>query len=326
MASITRFNILALAQPGSLQYEALLLAASLWARVPGARLCVAEPQPVGAWLGHDTLIRPAIREWLVGAGAEIVPLVARDFGANYPHGNKIEALELLPTGEPFLFLDTDTLILGPIDQIRFDFNRPSASMRREGTWPEPPLYGPDYETIWRSLYDRFGIDYAGSEDETQPKDFWARHLYFNAGWFFGADPAEFGRRFRDWAVAIRDDPGDSLACQQLYPWLDQITLPLVIHSLGGGRPGPELSGLDGDITCHYRNLPLAYARESDAVIEALEQTAQQVKPLLRDWEPARKLIFQGKGRQKIRPLFADGLPSQERQIRRRIRDAGWWLV
>ena len=64
-------------------------------------------------------------------------------------------------------------------------------------------------------------------------------------------------------------------CQEIYPWLDQIALPLVIHSFGGGRPGPELAGLDGDVTCHYRTLPLLYARESDRVVEVLEQVAGQ---------------------------------------------------
>jgi hypothetical protein len=47
-----------------------------------------------------------------------------------------------------------------------------------------------------------------------------------------------------------------LAIQSLDPWLDQVVLPLVIHSFGGGRPALELDGLDGDITCHYRLLPL----------------------------------------------------------------------
>ncbi len=82
------------------------------------------------------------RQLLTDFGAMIVPFTARHFGASYPQGNKIEALSVLPAGKPFLFLDTDTLITGPLDRVRFDFARPSASMRREGTWPKPPLYGP----------------------------------------------------------------------------------------------------------------------------------------------------------------------------------------
>ena len=69
-----------------------------------------------------------------------------------------------------------------------------------------------------------------------------------------------------YAHSIRWDTPDELASQSLDPWLDQVALPLVIHSYGGGRPGPELAGLDGAITTHYRALPLLYARESDAAV------------------------------------------------------------
>ena len=147
--------------------------------------------------------------------------------------------------------------------------------------------------------------------------------------FFGADPAEFHRRFQDWALAIRNDPQDELANQVLDPWLDQAVLPLVIHSFGGGRPGPELAGLDGNVTCHYRNLPLLYARESDEAVAVLEAVTapNRIRKLLRDWFPARKLIYQGKGRDKVRPLIQDAGPfTQERPIRHLLKDKGWWLV
>ncbi len=325
------FNILILAQSGKLEHQALILTASLRASSPRwqGRLIVAEPLPEGAWDRHQTAISPAHRALLTEMGAEITPFTARHFGAAYPHGNKIEALALLPAGEPFLFLDSDTLITGELADLAFDFTRPSASMRREGTWPHPPLYGPGYGAIWRSMYDRFGLDFETTLDQSQPDEHWERYLYFNAGWFFGADPVEFHRRFLSWALAIRDNPQDELANQVLDPWLDQAVLPLVIHSFGGGRPGPELAGLDGDTTCHYRNLPLLYARESDLVIEVLEQTLapNRIKQVLREWFPARKLIYQGKGRDKIRPIFAGApLPSQERPIRQVLKKTDWWLV
>lgn len=330
-ASLRPFNIVIVAQAGRLAYEALIFTASLRAHAPGfaGRLIVAEVQPQDRWHGHDTLIPAPIRNRLTAMGAQVQPLVCRHFGAAYPHGNKIEALSLLPPGEPFVFFDTDTVITGPLDRVAFDFARPAASMRREGTWPQPPLYGPGYAGIWKSLYDRFGLDFDSSLDLTQPDEHWERYLYFNAGWFFGADPVLFAQRLADWARAIRDDPGDALAAQELFPWLDQITLPLVIHSLGGGRPGPELDGLDGDVSCHYRKLPLLYATAPDASIDALESAVapNPVKKLLRDWDPAKKLIYQGKGRDKIRPLFAGApLPLREAAIRKRIKAAGWWLA
>jgi hypothetical protein len=322
------FTILAVAQAGRLAFEALLLAASLRASDPSfsGRLVFAEPQPGPLW-PEDPRIPAGIRGALADLGAEILPLHARHFGKTYPYGNKIEALGLLPPGEPFLFLDTDTLITGPLSGVPFDFARPSASMRREGTWPELSLYGPGYGAIWRSLYDRFGLDFPSSLDLTKPDEFWERYLYFNAGWFFGADPAVFGQRFRDWALSVRNDPPPEIATQSLDPWLDQIVLPLVIHSLGGGRPGPELAALDGAATCHYRTLPLLYARESDHAVAVLEAVTapNRIKKHLRDHEPFHQLVYRGRGAE-VRALFdRANLPRREQAIRNRIKAAGAWM-
>lgn len=322
------FNLLAIVQDGRLAYEALLLMASFKAANPGftGKVFLAEPQPGKRWHRDPRLQSAAIRDMLQGLGATFLPFENKVFGHSYPHGNKIEALAALPD-EPFVFLDTDTLILGDLQSIAFDFARPSASMRREGSWPEPQLYHGGYAVIWKSLFDRFGLDFQSSLDLSQPDDYWQRYLYFNAGWFFAQSPRAFGERFLSFARSIRDAPPDALAAQSLDPWLDQIALPLVIHSFGGGRPGPELAGLDGDITCHYRNLPLLYARESDRVVAVLEDVAgrQEVRRLLRDHEPARLMIYQNRGR-KARALFdrAD-LPRREQIIRGTLKKAELWL-
>lgn len=327
---IARFNILIVGQKGRLGVEAVLFAASLRRNAPGwqGRLIVAEPRSDGAWSGVDTAMPAPVRAALASHGAEIVPFTATRFGRHYPYGNKIEALSLLPPDEPFMFFDSDTLVLDDLAGLEIDFARPSASMRREGTWPEPPLYGPGYGEIWKSLYDRFGLDFAGSLDMAQPDEHWERYLYFNAGWFFGADPQEFGRRFLDYATAIGHEPGDALACQNLDPWLDQVALPLVVHALGGGRPGPELDGLDGGVTCHYRNLSLLYAREADAVLDLIEALAADplIAPLLRGDEAAGRLIAGGEGRRVIRPMFAGQNPAPtEQAMRHRLRRDGLWF-
>lgn len=322
------FNIFAIGQSGRLQYEALIFAASLRACDPGfkGRLLIGEPRPGGAW-PDDPRIEPGIRAALEEFGAEIVPFEARHFGPAYPQGNKIEALAALPEGEPFVFFDSDTLITGALSAVPFDFSRPSASMKREGTWPDPPLYGPGYGEIWKSLYDRFGLDFEASLDISQPDEYWERYLYFNAGWFFHRCPRAFGARFLEYALSIRDDPPEELACQSLDPWLDQVALPLVIHSFGGGRPGPELAGLDGDVTCHWRVLPLMYARESDRVIGVLESVTSpnRVKKLLKQHDPMLRMIYQGRG-QKVRAMFdRDALPRTEKMLRNKIKSAGFWM-
>ncbi|MBU2957139.1 hypothetical protein Q4511_11395 [Paracoccus sp. 1_MG-2023] len=326
-----RPNILIVAQSGRLEYEALIFMASLRHASPDwtGRVIIAEPLPQGAWQGRQTAISQSVRGLLSDLGAEILPFTAEHFGASYPQGNKIEALTLLPANEPFIFFDTDTLITGPLDRLRFDFTRPAASMMRTNTWPAPPLYGPGYEGIWRSIYDRFGVEFDSSVDPSHPKEHWERFLYFNAGWFFGGDPAEFGRRYLGWALALRDEPHEELACQVMDPWLDQAVLPVVIHSLGGGRPGKALAGLDGHTSCHYRKLPLLYARHDEHAIATCEAAVapREIKRVLKEWEPARKLIYQQKGRTKVQPIFAgDEVPRPERAIRNQIRRNGWWLV
>lgn len=321
-------NVLFIAQAGRLAYEAVILAASFRLSDPAfpGRLIAAEPQPGPLWPG-DPRIPADVRTVLDRFGVEVVPFDNRAFGHRYPQGNKIEALNVLPGGEPFVFFDTDTLFTGPLSQVAFDFARPSASMRREPTWPEPPPYGPGYEAIWKSLYDRFGLDFTTSLDLSHPAGHWERYLYFNAGWFFGPCPRRFGERLLAFAQEIERNPPEELAAQALTPWLDQIALPLAIHDLGGRRPGPELAGLDGEVSCHYRALPLLYARESDRAVAVLEAAVapNPVKKVMKAHEPAKRLIYQGKGRQ-VRALFdRDRLPLREQPIRALIKAEGlWW--
>ncbi len=322
-------NLMIVGQNGRLAYEALLFAASLRARTTGPRfrLFVAEPQPGERW-DNDPRIRDAeLRALLEEMGATLLPFESRHFGQSYPYGNKIEALFALPEGEAFVFFDTDTLVTGDLSDVPFDFDRPTASLRREGTWPQPELYGPGYTETWKALYDRFGLDFDSSLDLTQPDEYWRRYLYFNAGFFFYRCPRTFGQRFLDYALSIRDDTPEALVCQSLDPWLDQVALPLVIHSLGGGRDSLPEGLLDGRVTCHYRTLPLLYARESDAVIDLLEEIAapNRLKKVLKQYEPAKRMIYQGRGA-KVRALFdRDDLPRREQAIRNRIKREGFWM-
>jgi hypothetical protein len=218
-------------------------------------------------------------------------------------------------------------VTGPISAIPFDAARPTASMARTDTWPVIELYGPGYTAIWSALYARFGLDFESSLDLSEPDEHWRRYLYFNAGWFLGPCPRRFGERLTEMMVSIRDDPPEALVCQPLYPWLDQIALPLVIHEAGGGRPGPELAPLDGTATCHYRAMPLLYATAPDATIRLLEDITRRnrVKKVLKRHEPFRRMIYQGKGAE-VRALFdrAD-LPRSQQAIQNRIKRAKLWL-
>lgn len=323
------FNIMVVGQSGRLQYECLLFAASLRHCAPdfSGRLFVAVPQPGPQWDNDPSIRNGDVLEALEQLGAEILPFENRVFGQHYPYGNKIEALQALPEGEPFVFFDSDTLITGDINRVPFDFDRPGASLKCEGTWPEPTLYGPGHEGIWKSLYDKFGLDFESSLDLSQPDGHWRRYLYFNAGYFFYSCPRRFGDRFLEYARSIRDDPPAELVCQSLDPWLDQVALPLVIHSFGGGRDALPAGLLDGEISCHYRHLPLLYARESDHVINVLETVAapNRLKKVLKQHEPIKRTVFQKRGH-KVRALFDQNhLPRREQAIRNKIKSEGFWM-
>jgi hypothetical protein len=323
------FNIVIVGQGGRLQYEAVIFAASLREMSPGfkGRLLVAEPRNGPLWDKDPGIRGDATRDLLEDLGAEIIPFESRHFGASYPNGNKIEALLAMPKGEPFVVFDTDTLVTGDISTVPFDFARPSGSMKRENTWPEIQLYGPGYTATWKSLYDKFGLDFESSLDTSYPDEFWRRYLYFNAGFFYYDCPQAFGQRFLDYALAIRDDAPRELVCQSLDPWLDQVVLPLVIHSLGGGYGTLPEGYLDGDTTCHYRFLPLLYAREADHTVEVLERVTapNPVKKVLKTYDAIKFMIYHGRGH-KVRDLFdRDDLPRKEQAIRNRIRRNGYWM-
>ena len=323
------FNVAIVGQKGRLGYEAVLFAASLRHSSPSfrGRLLIAEPQPGPLWDRDPRISSGEIRETLEALDAEIVPFENRLFGDSYPNGNKIEMLRALPKGEPFVFFDTDTLIIGDLTTVPFDFDRPSASLRREGTWPKPQLYGPGYTGLWKSLYDKFELDFESSLDLSQPDEYWKRYLYFNAGYFYYRCPNVFGQKYADFARAIRDEPPEVLCAQEIYPWLDQIALPLVIHALGGGRDSLPKGYLDGSVSCHYRMFPLLYAQENDKVITVLEQVAapHKIKKVLKAYAPIKRNVYQGRGA-KVRALFdQENLPRRQAQIRNRIKSNGFWM-
>jgi hypothetical protein len=328
-AKTQSFNVAIVAQHGRLSYEALIFVASLRAMSPdfSGRILVAEPQAGPLWEKDPSIRSLPIREALIEMGAEIIPFESKHFGEAYPFGNKIEMLQSLPMGEPFVFFDTDTLITGDLANVPFDFDRPSASLRREGTWPQPQLYGPQYTGLWKSLYDKFELDFESSLDLSQPDEYWRRYLYFNAGFFYYKCPHEFGAKFVEYALTIRDTPPVELCAQSFDPWLDQVALPLVIHALGGGRDTLPDGLLDGAVSCHYRLLPLLYARESDEVVSILEHVTapNKLKKVLKTYDPIKRMIYQGRG-QKARALFdQENLPRKEQAIRNQLKSNGYWM-
>ena len=99
-----------------------------------------------------------------------------------------------------------------------------------------------------------------------------------------------------------------------------------MHRFGGKRNALPVGSLDSATICHYRTLSLLYARESDAVVTALEQVAapDKIKNVLKQYEPFWQFIYHNKG-SRVRALFdQDNLPRKERAIRNKIKSAGYW--
>ncbi|MGB1970486.1 MAG: hypothetical protein ACPHO3_12000, partial [Paracoccaceae bacterium] len=89
--------------------------------------------------------------------------------------------------------------------------------------------------IWKDCYDICGIDYPSSLDKQFSAQDWRRYLYFNASFFFHENPTKFGARFLEFAQRIKTSTRPRITRQSLDPWLDQVVLPMVIHSFGGGQ-------------------------------------------------------------------------------------------
>ena len=154
------FNIVAVGQAGRLQYEALLLAASLRATTPALRAGCIWPNRNRAAAGRIAHPTPRCADLLEALGAEFLPFEAKRFRPSYPHGNKIEALAALPDA-PF-----------PVSGHRYaDHRRSSTESTLISPGPRPRCGGGHLaarwscmgritRAIWKSLYDRFGLEFA----------------------------------------------------------------------------------------------------------------------------------------------------------------------
>ncbi|WP_172330364.1 hypothetical protein [Mangrovicoccus sp. HB161399] len=316
-------DLVLVGQKGRVGCEALLCLASLRASDPGfaGQIWLAEPQPGPLWPA-DPRMEGDLRAACLELGAELLPFDSRHFGAAYPQGNKIEALAALPAGRPFLFLDSDMLVLPPLSGI--GCVRPTASDRVRDTWPKPPPFGPDRTAIWDAVFALSGTDRASTLDPRFPPGHPRRDLYLNAGWVAGPCARRFGLLWAEVATAIRDRTPPELAAQALDPWLDQIALPVVLARLGGGRPREPL---DGTRLWHYRTLALLYATAPEPVVDLLERAAapNRIKKHLKRHKSFHRAIWRGDGA-RARALFRrDRLPASEAVIRNRLRAAGLWL-
>ncbi len=98
------FDIVLVGQRGRLQYEALLLVASLRAMAPdfSGTVYVAEPQPGPLW-PDDPTMSGEIRAALTAQGATILPFEATAFGQTYPMATRSRRYAPCQRADPSCF-------------------------------------------------------------------------------------------------------------------------------------------------------------------------------------------------------------------------------
>ena len=284
-------------QAGEIEAKAVLLAASLRRHLPAStRLIACLPGPAATW-GRPTA--DTIR-FLESLDIEFAVIV-NPCGTDYPIGNKIPCLDVAPSSDHVVFLDSDVIVLQDFDPARHFGAAFSAKPADLATFRGT-------SADWRRAYALGGVD--------EP----SRHVfatvtgdgmwpYFNAGVIGAPAACGLGHMWATCATAIDADA----SIPNLRPHLDQIALPVAAARLGLRftalpetlnfpahlKPLPTV----GPMICHYHR-PVVVAREP-RLVSALSELLRFHPPLnsLLDREPTwRQPVAECRaGRRATRP-------------------------
>ena len=195
-------------EPGRLEGQALLLAATLRRAHPGLSLVAAVPRAL-----------PLATARALDALAVTRVAISNPLALDYPIGNKIAALAAGEAGGLRVFLDSDMLCLRPW---------PWATLRSHPLAAKPAdlaTFGSD--ALWQRLYDRFGLTQpVGRVVSTVSQQL--MHPYFNAGMVATTSAVTLASAWAQLCLAI--DAMEDVVPRR--PWLDQIGLPLAAGRLG----------------------------------------------------------------------------------------------
>lgn len=195
-------------EPGRLEAQALLLAASLRAMYPELPLVAAVPR---------ALPEPTSRALAVLGVTELE--ISNPLASDYPIGNKLAALGVGAGDGLRVFLDSDMLALHAWDWNVLGTHALAAKPADLAT------FGSD--ALWQDLYARFDL----AAPTQRVLSTVSRHLmypYFNAGMVATAAAAELADAWAQTCLAI-DTMQD---VNPRRPWLDQIGLPIAAARLG----------------------------------------------------------------------------------------------
>lgn len=252
-------NIYAIGQRGRLECEALLCMASLklFNTRTDTKLFVCTPRNNELWQNNPDMSNSPAADALRSLGVEVVSFENEIFGSRYPHSNKMYAISALPPDEPFIFFDSDHVFGGDLASIEINFDRPIARQTAMA-WPVNNKTNFSRAELWDAVYRKFGIStdgwYRAAFDREDPKHF----PYFNAGVFFGKEAGNFFIRYRRFMHEMDQDPPAEIDKWSLFPFLDQVTLPLVMHGVGGSPKYYDQEYPFNRISKHYFSVPYLF--------------------------------------------------------------------
>ncbi len=237
-------NIVFVCQKGELELKALLLAWSL-RKTHGASInLIAACPEYKDWSDLSALTLSALKELSVD-----IKKFTPTFGSDYPIGNKISALGLLPKNAIGCFLDSDMLSLSHWNVDDILKNSESAAKPADlGTWGNQESWQRVYAAVDMVLPVR-RVRLTVSHQLSLP--------YFNAGFIATKVPQELSLEWNKSALLLNDA---EFNLENKYPWLDQISLPIALQKAGSWAPLSEFFNYPAHIralgeqqvgVCHY---------------------------------------------------------------------------
>lgn len=309
------WNIALVAQRGRIAYQALLCAASIREHHGAGqiRIHICVPNNSRRWKTDPSLNDIELIEAFRHYGCEIAPFDNKHFGSAYPHSNKFYAISSLPPEEPFMFLDSDTILTDALRED-VDFSLPVLKPAPK-KWPIRRGNSPSIGEIWRSLYEFFDLDPEPYFDASRGDSKYNCFPYYNASVIYYERGGIFGKTMLKMGKRLWRHPPDTLRRQPLVPWLDQIVLPLVLAKLGVPRiKEPELPYKQ---VVHYRvpAVLLLRSRPGFAAFESLAKRPQLASVLNHD--PGFRYYMSEEGRELVASAEAEAkasLGSNDRKV------------
>lgn len=309
MLAISRrspWNVVMVAQRGWLGYQALLCAASIRAHhtADDVRIFICAPNNTRLWSYDPTLNDADLVAAFARYGCELLSFDNADFGSKYPHSNKFYSILSLPADEPFIFLDSDTVIAHSMRDDRFDFANPV--LKGGGSsWPKRERDTRSIAEIWRSLYRFFDIDpepyFDAKHGDNAPQSF----PYYAACLMYHESAGRFGSVMLEMARRLWLERPSALGGQKITPWLDQIVLPLVHARLGIPRINDRPRVPRSPLCYRFPGFLVLQAAPKSKVFDELSKDQELISVLTHD--EGFRYYLSAEGRELVERTYADAV-------------------